>query len=363
MNESNIKSFLNYYLLQKNIEKLTKGISEKEEKNVNKGYFVSSSVIYQWKINMKYNIISDYLDSIDIYSMKTNVQISIIKDFIKANEIQINEHIIPSYFFIQSPRLLTKDFFGNFVNKETFNIVDKLKDKYFIKEEYIFKKNMFIIFFHNFNSIKIFLYSEEKSELINLTFMFYEENFYKKYHKIFEKNDSNEILNIILTINIISLPVSYKEESNLEIAFKVYNEEVYYQCEKENIINNNQKKINKLNSGNNKINPKGIIEPHNINYTLIDIVSYRGLDNVGATCYMNATLQCLANIRPITKFLLNPNNYSILFDNKISCLMTMEYIQVLIGLFCNDSRDDNLKIKLVNIILFLKVFKQMIQKI
>ena len=339
MDESNINSILDYYLFQKSIEKLTKGIYEKEEAKLSKGYLVSSSVINLWKGDIKFNMISEYLDSNDIYSKKRKKQTSIIKDYIKKNKIQISNHKNFSNFIFPSPRLFTKDYFGNFINKNIFNIPDKLKDKHYVEVEYIFKKNMIIILFDKFNSIKIFFYYEKKSELINLTFMFDEKIYYDKYHNFFEKKNSNKILNFILTgltINIILWPVSAIEESNFEIACKVYNEELYYQIEKENNINNNQKNINKLN---NKINLKGIIEPHNINYTLIDIVSYRGLDNVGATCYMNATLQCLANIRPITKYLLNPNNYSILFDNKISCLMTMEYIQVLIGLFCNDSRD------------------------
>ena len=61
------------------------------------------------------------------------------------------------------------------------------------------------------------------------------------------------------------------------------------------------------------------------------------MDNVGATCYMNATLQCLANIKPITDYLLNQNNYIFLYQNYDICKLTMQYIQVLIGLFCSES--------------------------
>ena len=54
---------------------------------------------------------------------------------------------------------------------------------------------------------------------------------------------------------------------------------------------------------------------------------------------MNATLQCLANIKPITNYFLNPDKYSYLYSNFEICLLTLEYIQVLIGLFCNESRN------------------------
>ena len=50
---------------------------------------------------------------------------------------------------------------------------------------------------------------------------------------------------------------------------------------------------------------------------------------------MNATLQCLANVKPITHYLLNPNKYSYLYNNNSLCPLTLSYSQVLIGLFLN----------------------------
>ena len=54
-----------------------------------------------------------------------------------------------------------------------------------------------------------------------------------------------------------------------------------------------------------------------------------GLVNVGATCYMNATIQCLAHVRPLTNYLLkfNPNN------NKYK--LTRAYKEVLINIWEN----------------------------
>ena len=50
-----------------------------------------------------------------------------------------------------------------------------------------------------------------------------------------------------------------------------------------------------------------------------------GLDNIGATCYMNATLQCLSNVPELTNFFLQkfPSQMT---NNKI---MTTEYYKVM----------------------------------
>ena len=68
------------------------------------------------------------------------------------------------------------------------------------------------------------------------------------------------------------------------------------------------------------------------------MISYLGLDNLGSTSYLNSTLQCLANIKPVTNYLLNLNHYTKLYNNQKICLITIEYIQILIGLYCNKSR-------------------------
>ena len=43
-----------------------------------------------------------------------------------------------------------------------------------------------------------------------------------------------------------------------------------------------------------------------------------GLQNIGATCYMNATLQCFSNTPKLRSYLLNKDNYSDLENNKES---------------------------------------------
>ena len=57
-------------------------------------------------------------------------------------------------------------------------------------------------------------------------------------------------------------------------------------------------------------------EPAKLRITIDNKDSSLGLDNVGATCYMNATLQCLAHIKRITEHIINYREEKKLKDTK-----------------------------------------------
>ena len=70
-------------------------------------------------------------------------------------------------------------------------------------------------------------------------------------------------------------------------------------------------------------------------FSLIKSPSAKGLVNVGATCYMNATIQCLAHVRPLTKNLLNFQNTNKMDGNKYK--LTKSYKEVLDNLWLNNN--------------------------
>ena len=45
-----------------------------------------------------------------------------------------------------------------------------------------------------------------------------------------------------------------------------------------------------------------------------------GLNNIGATCFMNATLQCLSQTEDLTNYFLNQNNWKRIIYNNISLM-------------------------------------------
>ena len=66
-----------------------------------------------------------------------------------------------------------------------------------------------------------------------------------------------------------------------------------------------------INNNKNNFNPKTTITRHpkkNDDIEINFLIRAKGLQNVGATCYMNATLQCFYHVKPLTENLINDNN-------------------------------------------------------
>ena len=76
---------------------------------------------------------------------------------------------------------------------------------------------------------------------------------------------------------------------------------------------------------------------HEENLLLKKIPILVGLNNIGATCYMNATLQCLSNTDELTKYFLNKFKFDANDNNKI---MSNAYYNVIKNLW---NRDNNNK--------------------
>ena len=332
MGTSNLKNnnIFKYYIFQKKFKKyLTGKIFEKERKIIKNGYLIPLDWIKEWKRKINYNIISKNLDSLQIESTKLKEnQINVIKNIFQNNinifDNNMLNNIIINNNFIINERILSEKFLESFVNEKTYKLL-KIDRKIGVEEiKYIFKQKMMILFLENYNMIKIlFSYDDpmiKEIKLINITFIIdYLDVYYALQKQFRDETSDNILIYLSKKINIISQPkYKYFDKTINKYTFTAINEE-------KNIINNFE---------NNKIK-----NPNMINFNLVNIPSYRGLENVGATCYMNATLQCLANIKPITDYLLNKKNYEFLYKNGILCNMTLHYSQVLLGLFCNESNN------------------------
>ena len=112
-------------------------------------------------------------------------------------------------------------------------------------------------------------------------------------------------------------------------------------------IQNNENNNNQIDNNSNKVNDtKMIIKmPQDINFELSKKLNFLGLDNT-LSSGMNSVLQCFVNIKPITNYLLNVNKYCEIYDNINLCPLTLQYYQILFGLFCNNSNTGSYSPKL-----------------
>ena len=318
---SKSKPILKYYVFQKKINKyLNNQIGNRPYKNSIKiGYIVNPEWIKEWKKAINYKKISFFCNEFKIESSEklTENQKLLVQEFIEKY-YQNRNIFIKTSSFISKTHLTyiynknMSNYWETFVNEKTFKLLNINKNNTVEQLKYIFKRKLLILFFKSHLLMKMALH---KNQLINLTIAFFDIQTFEKYKEYFKEAESEEIMSFLKKKNIFS--THYYEYIN-----KNYN--LIYIIRNESFNKNNYQITN-------------IIKPEKIDFELIKRVSYRGLDNVGATCYMNATLQCLANIKPITHYLLDPNNYSDLYSNESLCRLTLSYSQVLIGLYLNKS--------------------------
>ena len=334
---------LNYYGFQKKIKNQINNKNKgKEDEEVKIGYLINPDWIKEWRQRIKYNDIEKILDhheNTDFSNISVQRKNEIKEELKKEglNRLTI-DNIVKTHSFILDKILSIKSLII-FLDKQTFDKL-KIKKTYKIQIEYIFKEKMIIFFFKDIFKIKLLINNlypiSEENKIANLTFYLYNNTNYNKFYHIFKTKNSDDIIMMLKDYDNLTQRKYTINENNSKVL--LVNEEIDKEYKYEFLFD-----IKRKNSEEVEKDIDGIKHPKNIKFDLVLKVSYRGLENVGATCYMNATLQCLANIKPITEYLLNKDNYTYLFNNLELCQLTLQYIQVLDGLYCNESEKGSYK--------------------
>ena len=311
---------------------LTDDVNKKEE-----FYILEEDWIKNWKSLINYDYAKKILDTIDVLSYKNeNEYMTEIKErcdnMVLTGEINndsTNEAIITynnngiyGRKFIHK-LILDLNYFDALVDQATFKLFSgyKIKKENYIQVNGLLLDKMIGLLIREERKMK-FLFSYENN-IIQLTADFnnienniklvgyavdkaiqiYDLYFYSKLLKQKSDKTLNEFIEqgIILSDNVI---ITTSEKEGKQALFKL-NNDTFFQDKYifNNIIKN---KLGYINT------PKFI-----------------GLANIGATCYMNATLQNLINIDLLTRYLLTEKNYLSIISAPNNFELSNKYCEVL----------------------------------
>ena len=321
-----------YYLFHKKIELIFQQGENHLYNYLSKNYFTKFFL----------NSAKKYLDTINVFEYKNEDDyMKEIKErcdnMILTEEISNDSNNLP-FIFINDINLFERTFIHKIkLNLEYF---DSLIDEK--TYELLFKENILISFWKNKKNEHIGLILDKMIALL-----FKDE---RKMKFLFSYN--NDIIQLTADFNIDNGVKFLNYSSNNAIS--IYDEFYYSKLLKEKcddilkefinqgILESEYIKI-KTNKGENIcclkndtifINKNNINEISKINFNNINIniAKFNGLANIGATCYMNATLQNLINIDPLTRYLLNQENYFKIINDINNYELSLRYCEVLYNL-------------------------------
>ena len=335
----------NFYLFQKQIEKVF-NYKKSQKYNYNniphqykKYYILDYDWIRNWMVNSGYSSIKDQMES--IYNSEDQNKITSLKTLcqIKANQNQLNNYEPQfsndtiAYSLLLSNNSLAVEDFDCLVNEETYKLFKSMsflnRFKKSITIDGIITDRMIILFFNNNQCVK-FIYKgmiEGKEELIQLTanclelngqtdeFDFKQSELkYLAFKNYLKNSTDNQIID-----KFDELLIGFTQEIKLNISSFTINI-------------TNEKLFEKYS---NKFSPP----PERINFQNVNNPRFIGLENVGATCYMNATLQCFINIDSITRYLLTKEIYEKIESNSSSFGLSRAYCHLLNKVCLGDNVD------------------------
>ena len=307
------------------IENILKESFEEKKIKIDDLYFIDDfNYIKKYEPNIK----KEEKNNINMYYLNENKEIKNnlynINDLIKENKI-----ININYNSKEIKILLSLDKYNNIKNSDD-EILKTILNSWCI--------NIIYKIFNINSDYKFGLSKDEQEDKYNLYLI---NNYITTKNKILDKKENKEILknNNEKSSQVSNITINTSRSTNVSI--NDINNNNSNINKSENIINtnnatntnNNNNNINIIinedkNNANNQNNQNQINNNYNQNNTgdgrdkynnapmnnTIYIFPLIGLNNVGSTCFMNATLQCLLHISELNLYFLNeyPNDYNIL---------------------------------------------------
>ena len=291
MNEKNIKNKDNNFL-QKKVRK-----SVKSSKNIKKDKIISP-------------IINNYLTQNAKKDIYKNLQNNVDK---KANKVKANQKDIKKKSKDNNNNLKAQKIEKENLEKQCSNNINDLENLQKPNEE-LESKNQINLYIEKIRNLEEIIEQMKKNKENN--------------NNLLEKEIKNQSYNI------------KNNEKQFDI-IKGENEKL--KLENKNLMTDNEKLRKELDALKDykKLYEQGLKKNPLIKYKTPTLV---GLNNIGATCFMNATLQCLSQTKYLTIYFLNENNISNIINNNISLKNKKEnqlspiYLELIQNLWSQDGQ-------------------------
>ena len=343
---------LTYYLFHKKLELFFSGQYNPFFQKNNEGiklenyYIISKDLIEPWKEYCQYSLHKNYLDKIDFYNTGIEKYVNLLENEIKQlnnslcivdiSDAYTNGANTDCNWYSRSK--LQIENFDNIIDEKAFEYFKKnLDEKITSNIQGIITNDKLIIFYEKTFQIK-FLYHgqtinqgvENKNSLIQLT-----ADFSQIANGTYDKYSTQDAY------------IGFKKliEKNINFAFKLFDNKNINYSKKETIsfcrdLGNGATTRYSFTLRNDNLNSQTLDQTYKtVNYQQINPNKFRliGLENVGATCYMNATLQCFFNVPTLTEYLLTPVNYMQITQNNNLYELTSAYCHLLFSVCCDES--------------------------
>ena len=331
-----------YYIFQKKLQSVLNNeqnnalFNENNSKlKIEKVYLINHNWIMTWKYKVKYDVAKDSFDKLfaenenDLKSQMNIIFQNLLLSGLIPKKIDLPfDNNKNTYKQITRKKIIDPELFECIVDKKTFELFKKTGEVFFrpsekkYKIDIILSKKIIILLIKEIYLAKFLYYGimECENKLIQLTAKCFDKDgegknseiIYNAFINFLVNTDENFLIEFFNNNNagflknfFIKLKEGYKIQLQNEYLASEYFEK--------------EKKIK------------------NLKFQNVNIFRSIGLRNIGATCYMNATLECFINVDPLTRYLLNESNYYQIINNDRVYELSSVYCNLLASVCLDES--------------------------